>query len=269
MTNPLLAGRRAAVVAALATASLAACGRHGMPGATDAAAGTPAPGNRVALSLSTWRPPSGQRCVAAPLPAALPSPTQLVDAGAVNAVLSPAPLPDGSYALLSVKFDTAGEVTRAVVIESSLADADRNRVALAVANALRPQPHAAAPWGVRLRLDATTPALFRVGRSEWCDASRASGQAAVGGSEMIGRATGGVATTVDQPVQEPARWSVVISPEGNVVAATLLTATHYPDRVHDTQLALARLRYHPALDDRVPVAVSDTIDFPITGFARH
>lgn len=262
----LAARRRAALGAVLAAAALfAACAPHATPGAAASAK----PSDLIALSLSTWRPPSGQRCVAAPLPATLPPVAQLIDAGVATAVLTAEPLPESAYALLSVKFDTAGEVTRAVVIESSLGDADRNRVALAIANALRKQPAAAAPWGVRLRLDASTPPSFRVGRSEWCEASRASSQAVISGSEMIGRSSGSAATTIEQIVQEPARWSVVISPEGKVVAATLITATHYPDRVRDTQMSLAQLRYHPALDDRVPVAVVDTIDFPITGFARH
>ena len=266
MSNRCLAVRRAALGAVLATATLlAACAPRATPGAAAASKTS----DLIALSLSTWRPPSGQRCVAAPLPATLPSVAQLIDAGVATAVLTAEPLPESAYALLSVKFDTAGEVTRAVVIESSLADADRNRVALAIANALRKQPPATAPWGVRLRLDASTPPSFRVGRSEWCEASRASKQAVVGGSEMIGRSSGSVPTTIEQIVHEPARWSVVISPEGKVVAATLITATHYPDRVRDTQMSLAQIRYNPALDDRVSVAVVDTIDFPIIGFARH
>jgi hypothetical protein len=262
MPNNALASR--AAVAATA-ALLAACGPHAPSGAF-APAGS---ADRVALAESAWRPPRGQRCADAPLPAVLPAVAQLVDTGAVAAILVGQPLPDGTYALMSLKFDSAGEATRAVVIESSLTSADRNRVALAVANALRTQPRAATPWGVRLRVDASTPPRLRVGRAEWCDAAPSDrGPAPPSASEKLGtaRTTDPAGPTI---VQEPARWQVVVDTAGRVASATLLTATHYPDLAHSARESLMRLRFHPALDDRVPVAVVDTIDYAISGVGRQ
>jgi hypothetical protein len=265
MSNRCLAARRAALGAVLATATLfAACAPHA-PSGTAAAS---KPSDLIALSLSTWRPPSGQRCVAAPLPATLPPVAQLIDAGVATAVLTAEPLPESAYALLSVKFDTAGEVTRAVVIETSLGDADRNRVALAIANALRKQPPAAAPWGVRLRLDASTPPSFRVGRSEWCDAVPTGRGPTTYKLERLEKNGPGEPPGV-HAVEDPAKWRVVVDAEGKVVSATLLTATHNPDLAHDALESVTRLRFHPALDDRVPVAVIDTIDFAISGVVRQ
>ena len=82
----------------------------------------------------------------------------------------------------------------------------------------------------------------------------------------------GTARTIDPAgpaiVQEPARWQVVVDTAGRVAWATLLTATHYPDLAQATQANVMRLRFHPALDDRVPVAVVDTIDYAISGVGR-
>jgi hypothetical protein len=258
-----VAARPLAPVAILAAVSLAACGPHAQSGPDVPDAG----GDRVALSQGAWRPPRGQRCAPASLPAALPAVAQLVDTEAVAAILVGQPLPDGAYALMSLKFDSAGEATRAVVIESSLANADRNRVALAVANALRTQPRTAAPWGVRLRVDASTPPRLGVGRAEWCDAAPSDRGSTPSAPEKLG-----TARTIDPAgptiVQEPARWQVVVDTAGRVASATLLTATHYPDLAQATQGNLMRLRFHPALDDRVPVAVVDTIDYAISGVGR-
>jgi hypothetical protein len=254
---------RAAVAATAAL--LAACGPHAPSGA-----GTPAgSGDRVALAESAWRPPRGQRCVDAPLPAVLPAVAQLVDTGAVAAILVGQPLPDGAYALMSLKFDSAGEATRAVVIESSLTNADRNRVALAVANALRTQPRAAAPWGVRLRVDASTPPRLRVARAEWCDAAPSNWPAVSGAGEAERMERNGPGEPAGVHfVTEPAKWRILIDAEGKVASAALVTATHRPDLAQATQENLMRLRFHPALDDRVPVAVVDTIDYAISGVGR-
>lgn len=238
----------------LAAALVTACG-HPAPGTSSLAAA-----DRGSLPPSAWHPPSGQRCGPARLPASLPSVAQLVDTDAVAAVLGGDPMPSGAYALLSLKFDSAGQPTRAAVLETTVPTADGERVATAVANALRTQAASAAAWGVRLRVDAGAPPVLRVGRSEWCPASN------VGLVDV--QRSGHLATMVQRPVLVPAKWRVVVDEAGTVQMVTLLTATNYRDLARESQQDIARMHFLPALDDRAPVVSVDTISFPIVGVPK-
>jgi TonB family protein len=266
---PSQRARRVAVaaplVAPIALIVLACAGPATRPGAGSVAATPASPATSSAslprreLFLSDWHPAALQICERAARPESLPRVEALVDGDALHAVVDEShALGDAGYVLLSVKFDTSGAPTRARVIESSLAEPASDRLALAVANSLRPQASAAAPWGVRLRLDSGTPTRLRVGYAERCHAAPTRDLAADLGymPHVQDRRT----------IEDNTRWEVVVTRDGRVLDATLISATTIPLEVIDmVRQNLHRYHMVPALDDRVPIEGVDTVTIRLVG----
>lgn len=226
--------------------------------ASRTSAPNPPHASRRELFLSDWHPAALQACVRAAHPDSLPPVDALLDRDALLAIADGGArmLGDSGYVLLSLKFDTAGTVTRARVIESSLADSTSNRLALAVLNSLRPQTSAKAPWGVRLRLDAGTPTRVRVGYAERCHVAPMRDFGSELGYLMRGQTL----------TQEEMRWEMIVAPDGRVTSLMMLSATRLPQPiVDDMRVQLSRYRMVPALDDRVPVEGVDTITIRLVG----
>jgi hypothetical protein len=265
-----------ALLACLALLLGAACARH----RPDAGAASDRSG-RSAVLLSSWQPAAGQKCAIAKLPRDLPAAHQLVDTADLSVFLGQGGvLRYRGYALLSLKFDSAGAPTRVMAIETDLPDGAARAAELAVHTALRPQSGVAAEpraeWGVRLRIDVDSVANYRVGRSERCEPYRARGTAGrQGGGPPPGLNDGQTVAKGRQSVS----LRLVIGADGRVLDGVLLSQpgaslpgtwanveslSHQRDFTEHLLRSLRSEKWQPGLDDRVPVAMPVVVTEQLT-----
>lgn len=126
---------------------------------------------RVALTLSTWTPPRGMRCVLEASPAVLPEPSALLDAEelviALAQVRDALGGPSGSV-LLSVGYGATGRPDRFHVVETSFTDPSlADDIAQLVDQRLYRLPPGD-PFGVRLLVTLDEQPTVQVGRREVC-----------------------------------------------------------------------------------------------------
>jgi TonB family protein len=209
-----------------------------------ASSGSGGAGERAEL-LSDWRPPSGQSCTVVPTPATLPPPDALVDASALTAALHAAfdgAAPAGRV-LLSLRQDSTGAWGRVAPIEGSLPPDELDRVAETVAPLLTDE----LVGNVRLLVEPDPDGETRltVGRQEAC--GPVVSNPAYVAEELIRlwrqhRREADVLVTIR--VDERGRPSEVTLPQSS--GSLALDA--------DIRLLAARTTFHPALNDRIPLA---------------
>jgi hypothetical protein len=225
-------------------------------------------GEAAAQSRSEWRPPEGQRCAPLPLPARLPAVSQLLDSTTALAVLGSERAFTTAYELLAIGIDATGIVRQVRVLEADLPPDGARRLAAVVAAMIELQP-AGVPGQLRLAVDLRAAPYLSVSRSEFCRPSIRAGQTTTV-SERIGtvRRRGGEATdvTLDRSWQEldvqvagtSNRWLVTVDVSGRAVEATPLMGIA-PQLAAGARAAVLQLVFNPALVDRVPVAMTDTV----------
>ncbi|HEX8850574.1 MAG TPA: hypothetical protein VF761_13680 [Gemmatimonadaceae bacterium] len=209
--------------------------------------------DRAAVLLSDWTPTRPQHCAVAKLPGVLPD----VDSLIVRDVVPPM-LEQGGIAalrgsaLLSLKFDAAGAVTRVRVIETTLPASAVPVIEQIVLSALRPQPALGAA-GVRLRIELDSVPRYRVGRAERCMPAYlpTTGPSATLRAAPPGRAT---QRQVDKRTQG-IRFSITVGTDGRVLEARQLD--HIGDSFSDiaTQV-ISAARFVPGRDDGVVVPMT-------------
>jgi hypothetical protein len=206
---------------------------------------------REEVLLSDWKPTSAQKCTINAAPRVLPTVATLVDTGTLPIYLAQGGIGSATgSALLSIKFDSTGRPTRSRVIESTLDEQGSSVLRLAVATALQSQ----APgenWGVRLRIDLGQSPTYRVGRSEMCAPAPIGFLGDDGGLSRPGEN--------DRVISKGSmdlRYNVLVSSDGSVLTATLLTPVTDLEMATVFQKAILSERWKPGLDDRVPVTMS-------------
>ena len=203
--------------------------------------------NATVMELTPWSPPRGQPCSAQPIDFPLEA---VVDSAAADSALRSAAPGDGAI-LVSVRVDSAGEVSRFHRIETTFAEVDAGRVEAGLRGALR-----------------GTEGKGRAGRLH----------AAVTGGAVTALEIG--ATETCRPViadQQPVRSALLevyqfLRREGTVNVWLFVDTTGAVTKGHvnrgtgdmafDAAVLEAgkRGRFHPALVDRRPIGVYVALD---------
>lgn len=213
-----------------------------------------------AEQLLSDRPAPRRGCSISTVPGHLPALSQLVGdsatfAAAVAEYARQHPLRDGGmFALYSVAFTPEGAVERVKELDYLLPQGGADEFTSLLRASLRPQP-AGKAWSVRLRIEPGAATVFRVGRSETCEA------------ESLTR------FTVEAPSLEggrrptPLRLRVQVDARGNVTDVQLLRGSGSDEL---DRWVLDALRGNPfsfGLVDgvAVPMAVDVTVPFRSRG----
>jgi len=232
------------LVAVLLAAGCAATG-GGDPG------GGGAVGPRAEL-LSDWHPPSGQVCTVVSTPEVLPTPDALVDPAGLALALDrefQGDVPRGRI-LLSLRQDSTGTWTRVEPIEGSYRAPTLDRLAAVVEPLLSEDP----VGNVRLLVETGTDTGLRlsVGRQEMCS------------PEIWNRRF--VSAELNRlwqqyRVEAHLLVRVEVDTEGRVLGGELIQASGHAAIDSAVSRLLLRINFHPALNDRIPVATFN--QFPL------
>jgi TonB family protein len=210
--------------------------------------------------LLSDRPAPRHGCSIAPTPGRLPALSQLVGdsatfATAVAEYARQHPLRDGGmFALYSVAFTAEGTVERVKELDYLLPQGGADEFTSLVRASLRPQA-AGKSWSVRMRIEPGAATVFRVGRSEVCEA------------ESLTR------FTVEAPSLEggrrptPLRLRVLVDARGNVTDVQLLRGSGSDELDRWVLDALRQNSFSFGLVDgvAVPMAVDVTVPFRSRG----
>lgn len=222
----------------------------------------------VAQGRSEWRPPEGQQCGALPLPTRLPSVRDLLDSAVAVSILESDSAFSAGSALLAVGFDAAGALRQVRVLDADLPSEAARRLATVLAGLIDAQP-AGGAGQLRLAVELGPQLRLSVARSEFCRLGIRPGQV-TSTVERIGmvRAQSGEVTAMPasrswQPLDVEVagtsnRWLVTVDASGRALGATPLTGIA-PPLLESTRAAVLKLRFNPALIDRVPVTMTDTV----------
>jgi hypothetical protein len=153
---------------------------------------------------------------------------------------------DTGYAVLSIRYDSAGQPTRERMIEYSVPDSLAESLRSVIASALLPRP-AGSPLAARLRIELGPAPSYRIGKSEYCLPERIVENNApnpVGLPVTMG-------ATARRSVTEY-KYDVEVSPSGEVEDVRFLT---YIDvqLAEDFRVEVKKQHWRPALDDGLPV----------------
>jgi hypothetical protein len=205
----------------------------------------------------------------------LPAVDELLDSASAVATLSGDSTFRGAFELLAIGIDTAGVVQRVRILETDLATDVARRLATVLAGMIELQPPGP-PSQLRLTVQLSPPGQVFVARSELCRLSMKPGPVR-SSVERIGvvrvetpdsrnrSMTGAPADPPSLPLDALPpplvfRWLVRVDADGQARDAIALT------RVSGLQVdegkmraAVLHLKYNPALLDRVPVAMTDTV----------
>lgn len=209
----------------------------------------PAPRNREARAamLLTETASPRQRCRVVDGDSPLPAVATVIDTAAMREFLhQTGVVSDTGHLLFSLRFDASGRVTRAWIIDASVADSQWTRVQQSVASALLPQPPGPAR-ALRLRIDFKPEPSYRLGKSEYCEAERIVPQGAAGMRTLDrpGEKTLATAVTV-------VKYEVDVSAAGDVLAVRFASSVDV--NLEQAVRAMAmRQRWKPALDDGLPI----------------
>jgi len=205
-------------------------------------------GSRAEL-LSDWTPPEGQSCTIAAEPDTLPPVSSLVELDRLRGAIARTLEQPHGHALFSLVYDSTGTWRRVAVIESDLQQSDQEGLTTLLRSQLKIPPHPR----LRLRLDVGEPIRMAVGRSEGCAPSLRNALEITQRVNAMSSAHARRATVV---------LRVWVNAEGTPGQAEVARSSGDP-RLDAEVRSLARyMRFHPALDDRVPVAV--WAEFPVT-----
>lgn len=185
-------------------------------------------------------------------PRSLPPPSAVVDREALQRALANAAQAHEGYALFSLVYDTAGTWERVAIIESDLPETEQQRLAEALRSNLVTPPSARA---LRLRVELRNGVRLAVGRRQVC-LPELSNRA------EIRRMVASVA------VRYGGRASVVLRIrvlEDGTPGEVVIDRSSGDPRLDAEIVHVAQhMRFHPALDDRVPVAVWSAIPVAVS-----
>lgn len=199
--------------------------------------------------LSDWSPPPGQSCKVWPRDLEdLPSVGAVVDSANLHSVISRLWTRDDEapgYALFSVKFESDGQLERAAILESDLSPSAGRKLRSMVMRRLN-APAEGKSENFRLRVEAGPSPEFAVGARQTCLPALANRSYIESRIKELAESTNAAGEptlrvwvdtdgSVDRPRIEES------SGRGAVDSLVLEVA--------------AEMKFHPALDDRVPVAV--------------
>jgi hypothetical protein len=170
----------------------------------------------------------------------------LLDSTTALAVLAGDSTFASAFELLAIGFDAGGSLRQVRVLEANLPAATARRLAILIAGLIDQQP-AGAPGQFRLTVDLSSPPGLSVSRSEICRLSLRPGQIATGTEDSEAQVAG-----------TSNRWIVSVDAGGHAVTAIPLTGIA-PVLAASAHAAVVRLAFNPALLDRVPVAMTDTV----------
>jgi hypothetical protein len=211
--------------------------------------------------LAAQHPTAGRsdRCSPWALPARLPSAAELLDSAAAVALLQSDTSFGRGTAVLALGIDAAGRLRQLRLLDTDLPRPTAERLAAVLGSLIEPQPPGGAAWQVRLAVEVGTSQRLAVARSELCRPRPQPG----GTTTAIERAETGA-----RLVDVPAQWVVRVDAAGHVQAVKILYHTAYPDLEPAIADELYALRFLPGSLDGVPLAMTDTIPFHVSGFAR-
>jgi TonB family protein len=214
-----------------------------------AAGGDISPRERESLLLSNWRPPGGQTCQIEEPPSGLPAVDVVIDSGAVESAITDlwmAATSRPGYALFSIHAtrDSSGAPIRVKIIESDVAERTAATLEALVSRYLRhPPPDQSS---VRLKIEVGPTPRFTIGAQETCKPHLRNREQV---SELLERA----APYVSGP--GTARVWVFIDTRGNVRNARIETSSGNGEVDSLAMQLVYRMKFHPALQDRVAVPV--------------
>jgi len=221
---------------------------------------TPSPHDsaaREAVLLTPLNLTLGRHCRIVEPDVPLPDVATVIDTLAMPELLHQAAVPaaDG-YALFSIRFDSAGHPTRARLIAATVPDSLRNGVQQAVASALLDRPPGA-QHPMRLRVDLTAQPVFRLGKSEYCEAEAMTLRRAAGPTmlDAPGERTVSRGTTM-------LSYDVDVASTGEVLAVRFRSALDAQAEEAMRQ-SMMKAHWYPALDDGLPVASHVTVSVPM------
>ena len=196
-------------------------------------------------TLSDWQPPPGQRCMLALGDwEALPPMAQLADSLAL--VQAAAQWLEGSgHAVYSIRFDSAGTPASAHAVESSLGAEATAELGERVRAAFLPRAEGA-PRYLRVRVEADGVVEARLGASQEC-------MPALRNREEVSRLLEGVARRLG--ISGTARLWIFVATTGEALETRVDTTSGDPLLDEHMRTVGMQMRFHPALADRVPVAV--------------
>ena len=210
--------------------------------------------DREAVLLSSWRPPTPQRCQVARLPETLPAPESLISTADMPILLEQGGIRDArGSALVSLKFDSTGRIARLGTIESTFDDGTREALEKVLLSAIEPQRGGRA-WGVRLRVDLDSVPRYRVGRSERCAAAMLP---FVGAGMPMGTSAGPVGPSAGSSSKKVyiVKFAVAINEDGKVTDVKPAGGnTVDPNAIQSLMTNLQNSRWAPERDDGIPVA---------------
>jgi TonB family protein len=215
--------------------------------------------------LSPWHPPSGQVCVVVSSPEVLPTPDALLDRRALAHTLDRAfsgDVPRGR-ALLSLRQDSTGTWTRVAPIEGSHPAPTLDRLAALVEPLLSGDPVGNVRLLVETGADPGTGAgpdpgpdtglRLTVGRQEMCSPEIANRSFVAAELEQIWQ---------QFRVEAHLLVRVEVDTEGRVAGAELIEPSGHAAIDAAVSRLLLRIQFHPALNDRIPVATFN--QFPLS-----
>jgi hypothetical protein len=218
--------------------------------------------------LSDWEPPGEQICTVAPTPAVLPAPDELVDAyglaGALDAAFE-SEIPAGR-ALFSLRQDSTGVWTRVAAIEGTLPPTTLEQMAGILEPHLTDRP----VGNVRLLVETGTGSGLGDGRQDGLqDGFHYGLRLTVGRQEGCGPAVANrdyVSRELERlwrefGVEAQMLVNVDVDTEGRATGGELVRRSVLADLDAEVERLLIRITFHPALNDRIPVATR--VQFPL------
>jgi TonB family protein len=195
------------------------------------------------LLLSDWKPPGGQACRTTSAPDPLPTLSEVIDSTGLVSAFNRELSSVTGYALLSLASDSAGPWTRVRPIESDTEPGVQESLAKIVSTYLKP---AGGRWYLRLRVALGDRTHFALGASQMCSS-------VLRNADEVQRLLKSAADDLT------GRGVVVLHVHTDELGrpGEVMVARSSGDRLLDAAAAriASRMRFHPALNDRVPVAV--------------
>jgi hypothetical protein len=215
------------------------------------------PAAREAVLLTPLNLTLGRHCRIVDPGAPLPDVATVIDTGGIPELLHQAGVPPTTgYALLSIRFDSAGHPSRARLIAATVADSLRDGVQQAVASALLDRPPGV-QHPMRLRVDPAEHPVFRLGKSEYCEAEAMTrhGPAATVMLDAPGERTISRGTTM-------LSYEVDVASTGEVLAVRFLSNLD-PQVEQAMRPSIMKSHWEPALDDGLPVDSRVSVSVPM------
>jgi len=198
--------------------------------------------------LSAWQPPRGQACRVSAEPAVLPPPEDVVDPADVGAAVREALPGVEGYVLFSIQQDSTGAWDRVAPIESDLSPGHQERLT----EILGPRLSTGPLPGLRLRIAMAEEVSVAVGRQQHCPPVIENRDVYQRELNFLWGLHG---------VEAEVILSAMVLEDGTPQLMKLNRGSGSPELDADILESLTRLRFHPALRDRMVQRVY--IELPI------